>query len=781
MPGVPAAGNDMLPGEVLKANTSIMSTNGQFRLTYQDDANLVLYRTGDGAALWDTRPQPGGPGECIMQADGNLVVYNAAGAAMWASNTNGNPGAHLILQDDGNVVIYRPDGAPVWASNTVEAAYPDGVPAAGNDMLPGEVLKANTSIMSTNGQFRLTYQDDANLVLYRTGDGAALWDTRPQPGGPGECIMQADGNLVVYNAAGAAMWASNTNGNPGAHLILQDDGNVVIYRPDGAPVWASNTVEAAYPDGVPAAGNDMLPGEVLKANTSIMSTNGQFRLTYQDDANLVLYRTGDGAALWDTRPQPGGPGECIMQADGNLVVYNAAGAAMWASNTNGNPGAHLILQDDGNVVIYRPDGAPVWASNTVEAAYPDGVPAAGNDMLPGEVLKANTSIMSTNGQFRLTYQDDANLVLYRTGDGAALWDTRPQPGGPGECIMQADGNLVVYNAAGAAMWASNTNGNPGAHLILQDDGNVVIYRPDGALLWARIIPAPSWAHPAITDLTDTSVILHWQAVPATQIYFIDYAYLSTGRSPGIVWETSYTEAGIPDLTPATGYEFHLTYRTVSGKYSDPAKIRLSTLAPSVSAVTEPATNIGADSATLNGTVQSADSAASYYFEYGLTTAYGTKAAGGPALSPGAVHQVSQAVSKLQSGATYHFRIVASNAKETATGNDAKLTTPAKSGIDFISLPQDAIGSFNYSADVNDPNELAVELGQATPARITALTSMLSDCSLSVGGPPRFNLIAGQTVTWFNGKLVKGTWSAEFSGNATHLPAGIPFRVTWTRP
>jgi Fibronectin type III domain len=410
-----------------------------------------------------------------------------------------------------------------------------------------------------------------------------------------------------------------------------------------------------------------------------------------------------------------------------------------------------------------------------------GVPAAGNDMLPGEVLKANTSIMSTNGQFRLTYQDDANLVLYRTGDGAALWDTRPQPGGPGECIMQADGNLVVYNAAGAAVWASNTNGNPGAHLILQDDGNVVIYRPDGALLWARIIPAPSWANPAITALTETSVILHWQAVPAAQRYFIDYAYLSTGQPLGVVWETSYTEAAIPDLTPATGYEFHLTYRTVSGKYSDPAKIQLTTLAPSVSAVTEPATNIGADSATLNGTVQSADSAASYYFEYGLTTAYGTKAAGGPALSPGAVHQVSQAVSKLQSGATYHFRIVASNAKETATGNDAKFTTPAKSGIDFISLPQDAIGSFNYSADVYDPNEVAVDLGQATPARITALTSIIHDCSLSVGGLPRFNLIAGQTVTWFNGKLVKGTWSAEFSGSALNLPAGIPFRVTWTRP
>jgi hypothetical protein len=123
MPGVPAAGNDMQPGELLTANSSIMSISGRFRLTYQDDGNLVLYRAGDGAALWDIRPQPGGPGECIMQGDGNLVAYNAAAAPVWASNTDGNPGARLILQDDGNLVIYRTDGTPLWASNTAEGVF----------------------------------------------------------------------------------------------------------------------------------------------------------------------------------------------------------------------------------------------------------------------------------------------------------------------------------------------------------------------------------------------------------------------------------------------------------------------------------------------------------------------------------------------------------------------------------------------------------------------------------------------------------------------------------
>jgi hypothetical protein len=53
-----------------------------------------------------------------------------------------------------------------------------------------------------------------------------------------------------------------------------------------------------------------------------------------------------------------------MQADGNLVVYNADATPVWASNTAGNPGSRLIVQDDGNVVIYAPDGIPIWDTGT---------------------------------------------------------------------------------------------------------------------------------------------------------------------------------------------------------------------------------------------------------------------------------------------------------------------------------------------------------------------------------------------------------------------------------
>lgn len=49
-----------------------------------------------------------------------------------------------------------------------------------------------------------------------------------------------------------------------------------------------------------------------------------------------------------------------MQADGNLVVYDASWQAQWSSGTAGHPGAWLAVQDDGNLVVYDAYGYPIW-------------------------------------------------------------------------------------------------------------------------------------------------------------------------------------------------------------------------------------------------------------------------------------------------------------------------------------------------------------------------------------------------------------------------------------
>ena len=77
----------------------------------------------------------------------------------------------------------------------------------------------------------------------------------------------------------------------------------------------------------------------------------------------------------------------------------------------------------------------------------------------GQSLQQGESIWSTNEQYRLTMQDDGNLVLY-DGKNQPHWASNTWRHGepPYRATMQDDGNLVLYDVRGTATWASNTWG-----------------------------------------------------------------------------------------------------------------------------------------------------------------------------------------------------------------------------------------------------------------------------------------------------------------------------------
>ncbi|MBU1221507.1 pre-peptidase C-terminal domain-containing protein [Myxococcota bacterium] len=113
---------------------------------------------------------------------------------------------------------------------------------------------------------------------------------------------------------------------------------------------------------VPASDN-LCPNESLLVNQYRTSANGAYRLTYQGDGNLVLYRLSDWYPMWSTGSNSS-PAQVIMQDDGNLVVYRSPWAAQWSSNTwlGGGSGHYLVVQNDGVVNMYNPAGAVVWST-----------------------------------------------------------------------------------------------------------------------------------------------------------------------------------------------------------------------------------------------------------------------------------------------------------------------------------------------------------------------------------------------------------------------------------
>jgi DNA-binding beta-propeller fold protein YncE len=82
-------------------------------------------------------------------------------------------------------------------------------------------------------------------------------------------------------------------------------------------------------------------------------------------------------------------------------------------------------------------------------------------------------------------------------------------------------------------------------------------------------------------------------------------------------------------------------------------------------------------AELTGTIDTLGAQATYHFEYGLTTNYGSRVPTGPESSAGnnrTPRTVVKGISGLQSGTTYHYRLVAHNAAGEGAGADRTFTT-----------------------------------------------------------------------------------------------------------
>ena len=109
------------------------------------------------------------------------------------------------------------------------------------------------------------------------------------------------------------------------------------------------------------------------------------------------------------------------------------------------------------------------------------------------------------------------------------------------------------------------------------------------------------------------------------------------------------------------------------------------------ASTQPATNVGPSTATLNGTVNPNSADTHYLFEYGTTTAYGSTTASTDAGSGTSPVPVSANLTGLAPSTTYHFQLVATNSGGTTDGGDLTFATapppaPTVTGVSPSSGP-----------------------------------------------------------------------------------------------
>jgi hypothetical protein len=131
-------------------------------------------------------------------------------------------------------------------------------------------------------------------------------------------------------------------------------------------------------------------------------------------------------------------------------------------------------------------------------------------------------------------------------------------------------------------------------------------------------------------------------------------------------------ASIAGLTTGRTYHFRIVAMNTAGT-ANGSDLTFSTAAAPIVA-TAAGSAVATTSATLNGTVNPNGRPTSWYFEYGTTTSYGSTTPSKNAGSGTATVKVAAALTKLVTGTTYHFRLVAKSDAGTSHGSDQTFAT-----------------------------------------------------------------------------------------------------------
>ena len=162
-----------------------------------------------------------------------------------------------------------------------------------------------------------------------------------------------------------------------------------------------------------------------------------------------------------------------------------------------------------------------------------------------------------------------------------------------------------------------------------------------------------------------------------------YGFQTNPQSAASGTQDQVVSSTLTGLAPGTTYHYRLIATNSSGTTVG-LDLRFKTLgapppppvSPAPTATTGAAVAIGRSSATILGKVNPKGATTTYYFEFGLTPAYGKRTAARRLSAGNTSRSVSATLNALQAGKTYHYRLVATNSNGVGLGKDRTFTTLA---------------------------------------------------------------------------------------------------------
>ena len=271
-------------------------------------------------------------------------------------------------------------------------------------------------------------------------------------------------------------------------------------------------------------------------------------------------------------------------------------------------------------------------------------------------------------------------------------------------------NVVYVNA-------NNSGGPP----VINGSETFTLKNGSGTIVDGPTIAMPSGAGQSIRrndPCLAAGLEESWTRGDATPISANPGSGAGTGCGTGLV---------INEFSDASG-SGNSVYEFVELHWDSPA------VAPAPTVTTGTATGVTTTGATLNGTVNPNGAATTVSFEWGLTAAFGQTTPGQAVGSGTAPQAVSAALTGLAPCTTYHYRVTATSAGGTATGDAATFRTACAGGR-FHTLPPCRVLDTRLDAPMTDgvPRVVTFHGTCGIPASARALASNFTVTQPSLAG------------------------------------------------
>ena len=613
----------------------------------------------------------------------------------------------------------------------------------------GDAINVNDggtlSVAGGNNQDNSSYISAVNLASSALGASVTT---------PDNSILRFQGGLLTSTGAVANTFAAN--------IVLVNPGSVTttLTAGSGNTLNLSGVIKdyGAYPNTVllfNGAGKVVLSGANTYGGTTTISAG-----------TLQVGNGGSGAAIGNTSNVVNNASLIFNHADdlsfarpisgtGSLTRLGAGTLTLTATNsytgtTTVSNGTLLVNGALGSTAVSVRSGAAVGGIGKLGGSL---------TLVSGAILDLAVTSGATNG---VTVAGAATLTGTITVSPVRLGGAALLPG-----------TYTVLTASG---------GRSGAHSFSWSDPVGQFATATFATNGPAITVSLAAAAPTVTTLTATNITATMATLKGTvnpngavlsTNYFqygltTNYGSFSATNTLTATYGVSAVTNLLTGLAPVTGYHYRLVAANSAGT-SYGSDLTFTNLSAAPTVTTLAASNITATGATLNGTVNPGGGVTTAYFQYGLTTDYGSFSPTNALAATNAVWNVPNLISGLASATVYHYRVVAANSAGTSYGSNFTFTTIVlDTGIKYV-----ALNNSNPASPYLSWATAATNIQDAINAAVPGNTVLVSNGVYGVGTTQDDQAIANRVV------INKALTVRSVNGPAvTTISGGSNIRCAW---